>query len=79
MFTLINRLRQKPETQRRAIALWTALLVTLGVFVLWLVYFFVRLGSTPVAAPKQGAEEVSPIQSLTELVSSFFSGLKERL
>ncbi|GMU74389.1 MAG: hypothetical protein AMXMBFR44_5860 [Candidatus Campbellbacteria bacterium] len=78
MFALINRLRQKPEAQRRAIALSTALIATACIFVLWLVYFFVRLDDEAATATRRDVEEVSPVQSLSELVSSFFSGFKDR-
>lgn len=77
MFALINRLRQKSEAQRRSIALWTALALTLCVFVLWFVSFIVRLDANTETG--LGAEsEVSPVQSLAEITASFFSVLKER-
>ncbi len=70
MFTFINRLQQKPERQRRVIAWWVALCITMGIFLLWLVSFFSRLDTNNTAA---GAEEndVSPVKSLAEMVSSF--------
>lgn len=76
MFSFIRRLQQKPEPQRRAIAFGTALFVTACIFVLWLVSFFVRMDST--AVPQQQQEKVSPVESLSEMISSFSALFKDQ-
>jgi hypothetical protein len=76
MFTFIRRLQQKPEGKRRAIALWTALCITILIFIMWLVSFFGQLGD--VSAPVPAEKAVSPVQSLSEMLSSFSTLIRER-
>ncbi len=76
MFAFIKKLQQKPESKRRAYAFWTACIFTLIVFVLWVIYFFVELGDIGTMEVQEA--EVSPLQSVVEVVRSSFEGIRER-
>lgn len=54
MFQLIERLRQKPARERRAIAVGTAGAITGIIFIIWAVSFVALLDRTPRADTQSG-------------------------
>ena len=74
MFKAIKKLQKEPESKRRRIAFFTALIITLIVIGVWAL-------SLPSKFEGQGQENVAsgigPIESFFNLISSSFETLKE--
>ena len=72
MFTFLRKIQQRPERERRSIALWTAFWITLLVFLFWAIAFFTNINQFASTADTTISEEVSPINNSTELLSKIW-------
>jgi len=72
-FDYIEKIRSKPEKDRRAISMAGASLVFSLVFFVWLTTFQIGLNQTE---NDKANNEVSPISSLKEMSSRFFTNAK---
>jgi hypothetical protein len=77
MRRFIHKLRQKPKSTRRKIALGTSASVTGLIFVVWLTVVMHGGGLTPTQNPK--TQTASPISAIKGNASAAFSTLQNRL
>jgi len=77
MRRLIHKLRQKPKSTRRKIALGTSASVTGLIFVVWLTVVMHGGGLTPTQNPQ--TQTASPISAIKGNASAAFSTLQNRL
>lgn len=73
MFTFLRKIQQRPERERRSIALWTAFWVTLLIFILWAIAFLTNMDRFAPPADTTISEDVSPINNSTELLSKIWN------
>ncbi|MCR4275043.1 MAG: hypothetical protein NUW02_03330 [Candidatus Campbellbacteria bacterium] len=76
MFTLLQKIQQRPEHERRTIALWIAFWITVCIFGIWFVSFFAHLNQISSPADTVISEKVSPLNSSKETFSSLWDSLK---
>ncbi len=77
MFGLIERLRNKSETYRHAVALSTSLLVTLMLFAVWMTITFPNaITGRPVVAQNNRVTEEGPLDALKQNSAQVFSSIK---
>jgi len=76
MFGLIEHIQQKPISERRRIAFWTALFATLVIAALWLITTVLTAG-TPETSPT--AKAPGPLSTLFDGVADGLSSLKNSL
>ena len=78
MFELIEKLRQKPDSAKKKIAFFVALLTSGIIFVVWLsvIYPNWKLGQSQ--KEKVANLEPSPVSSLSSTISSGFSAIKDQ-
>jgi hypothetical protein len=82
MFSLINSLQQRPLRQRRAVALWAAVGITVIIFCMWLLSFFSHLDALASAPATHEAPDTSPFRAISGMaasVSNAFSGVSDAL
>lgn len=78
MFKYLEKLRSKPEGERRKAIFFISLGVTLAIAVIWGIGLFLKLGSTDFSF-KADKEGVPKQPSITETFSSFVSQLGDIL
>ncbi|MFO0718801.1 MAG: hypothetical protein U0522_02130 [Candidatus Paceibacterota bacterium] len=78
MFNLINKLRDKSESQRRSFSLAFSAIVTVFIFIVWISVKFNSF-SNDVVATKNSAQEnvISPITSFGKMTASALESVKE--
>lgn len=79
MFELIERIRQKPDSSKKRIALSVAFGFTMIIFIIWLSVVYPDFKDTE-DRNKRVAEikEVTPISNVSTTFSSGFSGIKDQ-
>jgi hypothetical protein len=76
MFTFLRKIRQRPEHERRVIALWIAFWITAVIFGIWVISFFAHLNQLSSVTDPALLEKVSPLNFSKEAFSSLWNSLK---
>ncbi|QQR82505.1 hypothetical protein IPJ70_00040 [Candidatus Campbellbacteria bacterium] len=76
MFTFLRKIQQRPEQERRTIALWTAFWITAGIFGIWLISFFAHLNQLSSVSDTAILEKVSPLNSSKETLLLLWNSIK---